>query len=193
RTGFGGGAAFGGFGGGGFGGFGGLSSGSQQAAANLTNQVTVIADPDTNSLLVRTNPKNFDSVRSILEELDRPVPQVLIKVLVAEVTHSDDNDVGAEFSALNLRASGNGQSVISNFGLDAAQATNGGVIAKVLETDFTATLYALEKIGKLDVLSRPYILASDNQLASIIVGQTVPIPSNSRVTDTGQTITSVEY
>jgi len=67
------------------------------------------------------------------------------------------------------------------------------LIAKVVETDFAATLYALQKVGKLDVLSRPYILASDNQLASIIVGQTVPIPTQSRVTDTGQTISNVEY
>jgi Flp pilus assembly secretin CpaC len=43
------------------------------------------------------------------------------------------------------------------------------------------------------VLSRPYILASDNQLASITVGQNVPFPSNSRITDNGQTITNVDY
>jgi len=118
---------------------------------------------------------------------------VLIKVLVAEVTHSSDTDLGVEFSAMNLRASGNGQSVLSNFGLDAAQATSGGLIAKVMETDFAATVRMLETVGKLDVLSRPYILASDNQLASIIVGQVVPIPTNTRVTDTGQTISNVDY
>jgi general secretion pathway protein D len=191
RSGFGGGGGLGGFGG--FGGFGGLSSGSQQTAASLAGQVSVIADPDTNSLLIRTSPKNYDSVKTILNELDRPVPQVLIKVLVAEVTHDNSNDVGVELSALNLRASGNGQSGIIDFGLSAAQATNGGFIGTLKETNFTAVLYALEQIGKLDVLSRPYILASDNQLASIIVGQTVPIPTESRVTDTGQTISSVSY
>ena len=193
RSGFGGGGGFGGFGGGGFGGFGGLSSASQQTAASLAGQVSVIADTDTNSLLVRTNPKNFDTVKSILDELDRPVPQVLIKVLVAEVTHSNDTDLGVEFSAMNLRASGNGQSVLSNFGLDAAQATSGGLVAKVLETDFAATVRMLETVGKLDVLSRPYILASDNQLASIIVGQVVPIPTNTRISDTGVVTSNVDY
>jgi hypothetical protein len=43
------------------------------------------------------------------------------------------------------------------------------------------------------VLSRPYILASDNQLASITVGQEVPTIQNSRVTDTGQTINTLQY
>jgi len=176
------------------GGFGGnVSSSSAQGAAGLQGQVSVIPDIDTNSLLVRTSPKNYEIVQGILLELDRPVPQVLIKVLVAEVSHDNSTDVGVEFSGLNVRASGNGQSAITNFGLDAAQATNGGLIAKVVETNFEATIRLLQSVGKTDVLSRPYILASDNQLASIIVGQTVPIPTNSRVTDTGQTINSVEY
>ena len=47
--------------------------------------------------------------------------------------------------------------------------------------------------GKLDVLSRPYVLASDNQLASITVGQEVPFVTNSRTTDTGQTINTIQY
>ena len=43
------------------------------------------------------------------------------------------------------------------------------------------------------MLSRPYILACDNQLASITVGQEVPFINNSRITDTGQTINTLNY
>jgi len=182
-----------GYGGSSYGGFGGLSSSAQQTASQLAGEVSVIAEPDTNSLLVRTSPKNYDSVKAILDELDRPVPQVLIKVLVAEVTHDDGLDLGVELSGMNMRASGNGTAGVVDFGLAAAQATNGGFIGTIKETNFTAVLHALQTVGKLDVLSRPYILASDNQLASIIVGQTVPIPTDSRVTDTGQTISSIQY
>ena len=39
---------------------------------------------------------------------------------------------------------------------------------------------------ELDVLSRPYILASDNQLATITVGQEVPFITRSQLTDQGQ-------
>lgn len=183
----------GGFGTGGFGGFGGfgaVSSTAARAASDLAGQVTIIADTDTNSLLVRTAPGNFDRVKAVLAELDRPVAQVLIKVLVAEVTHSNESDIGAQFSVLNLRASGLGQTVGTNFGL-ASQ--TGGLVVRVLEDDFTATIRLLEKQGKLDVLSRPYILASDNQLATITVGQSVPLITNSRITDTGQTINTLSY
>jgi general secretion pathway protein D len=184
----GGGFAGGGFGGGGF--RGGVSTGAQRTGADLAGQVTIIADPDTNSLLVRTRPGNYERVKAVLAELDRPVGQVLIKVLVAEVTHDNTTDIGAEFSILNLRASGNGQRGGTNFGLSRLTS---GLVVQILESDFSATVRALEQVGKLDVLSRPYILASDNQLASITVGQEIPFITNSRITDTGQTINSVEY
>jgi general secretion pathway protein D len=51
----------------------------------------------------------------------------------------------------------------------------------------------LQKVGKLDVLSRPYILGSDNQKATITVGQQVPFITSSRTTDTGQTINTIQY
>jgi general secretion pathway protein D len=190
------GGAFGGTGGGrggafgGTGGGGGLSSGSLRAAVDLAGQVTIIADPDTNSLLVRTSPKNYDRVKVILEELDRAVAQVLIKVLIAEVTHDKGSDIGTEFSVLNLRASGLGQKVGTDFGL---AKPSPGLVVQILEQDFTATIRALETAGKLDVLSRPYILASDNQLASILIGQEVPFITYSQLTDTGQINNTIQY
>jgi general secretion pathway protein D len=149
-----------------------------------------VADEDTNSLMVMTAPKNFERVKAVLAELDRDVPQVLIKVLIAEVTHDNSRDLGAEFSVLNLRANGNGPQIGTDFGI--AQQT-GGLVFKVTENDFTAAIRALDTVGKLDVLSRPYILASDNQLASITVGQEVPFITNTRTTDTGQTINTIQY
>lgn len=166
-----------------------LSAAAAQAANDLTGQVSVVADADTNSLLVMTSSANFDRVRNIVNELDRPVPQVLIKVLVAEVTHNRTTDIGVEFSAINLKTSGD-TTVFTDFGVEAA---TGGLIAKLVETDVTVAIRALEEVGKLDVLSRPYILASDNQEASIIVGQEVPIINSSRITDTGQTINTLIY
>jgi general secretion pathway protein D len=201
NRGFGGGGGGGGFGGGGqragggfFGGGGGLSSSAQSAASSLAGQVVVIAEPDTNSILIRTNPKNYPQVKVVLDDLDRPIPQVLIKVLVAEVTHDNSSDIGAQLSALNLRAGTgavpNGQTAGTNFNIPL---TGTGFVASIIESNFSATIRALETSGKLDVLSRPYILASDNQLASINVGQEIPIITNSRITDTGDTINTPQY
>ncbi|HZN63909.1 MAG TPA: secretin N-terminal domain-containing protein, partial [Tepidisphaeraceae bacterium] len=190
QGGFGGGGFGGrGFGGGGFGG--GMGGGMGGVNSDLAGQVFVIADPDTNSLLITTLTRHVPRLKEVLAELDRPVPQVLIKCLIAEVTHDNTIDFGVEFSVLNLDM--NGQPIIragTDFGI--AGETSGAVV-RLLETEATAALRALESVGKLDVLSRPYILASDNQLATITVGQEVPRITQSRLTETGQTINTVEY
>ncbi len=167
-----------------------LSATTRQMATGLLGQVYVVANADTNSLMVMTAPKNFVPVKMILADLDRRVPQVLIKVLLAEVTHSDNTDIGVEFSVLNLAPFGRKSTLVTDMGV-AAQ--SGGLIYKMVDGDFTGILRALEKIGKLDVLSRPYILASDNQAATINVGQKIPLIVNTRTTDTGQTINTIQY
>jgi general secretion pathway protein D len=168
-----------------------ISAGAAAAAADLAGEVYIVADEDSNSLLVRTASKNIERVKQIIAELDRAVRQVLIKVLIAEVTHSKSLDLGAEFSVLNVRMGTGSASISTDFSV-AAQ--SGGLIYTFADAeDFTATIRALEGVGKLDVLSRPYILASDNQEASITVGQEVPFIRNTRTTDTGQTINTIEY
>ena len=177
-------------GGGGGAGAAGQVQASGASSEDLSGELQVVADEDSNSVIIRTAPKNFDRIRQLLEELDRPVPQVVIRVLIAEVTHDDSLDLGTEISALNLRSSGLGQSAATDLGIPA---TPDGLTLRVLEQDLTVTMNALREAGKLDVLSRPHILASDNQEATITVGQEVPFIRNSRVTDTGQTINTVEY
>ncbi|MCE5280110.1 MAG: type II secretion system secretin GspD [Planctomycetaceae bacterium] len=160
------------------------------AASDLIGQVFIVAEADTNSLLVTTSSKNFDRVREIIANLDHAVPQVLIKVLIAEVTHENSLDLGVEFSGMNLRASGKGFSAGTDFKI-AAETT--GFMFKLNEQNILATIRAIAGVDKLDVLSRPYILTGDNQQAAIMVGQEVPFITNTRITDTGQTINTVEY
>lgn len=78
----------------------------------------------------------------------------------------------------------------SVFGL--AQATD-GTFARVITDDWQATLRLMATNGKVEVLSRPSILARNNQEAVIVVGQEVPFITNSRITDNGQTINTIEY
>ncbi|HNQ34826.1 MAG TPA: type II secretion system secretin GspD, partial [bacterium] len=156
--------------------------------SSLEGQVYVVANSDTNSLMVMTASKNFDRVKEIIDDLDRPLPQVLIKVLIAEVTYDRSLDLGTEFSILNLGADAKG-SVFTKFGVD----QGAGMVVSLVEKDVTAALTALQKVGKLDVLSRPYILGSENQRAQITVGQRVPFITNTRTTETGQTINTIQY
>jgi general secretion pathway protein D len=167
-----------------------LSDGSVLAALDMAGQVYVAADTDSNTLLIMAPGKFFQRIKQIVEELDRDVPQVLIKVLIAEVSHTNTTDLGMEFSVLNMRPSGRGSQLFTDF--DVAE-QSGGVMVKLLEKDITGALRALQKVGKMNVLSRPYILASDNQQAKITVGREVPFITNTRTTETGQTLNTIQY
>lgn len=168
------------------------------AASGLAGQVSVVADPNTNALLVSVNPKNWDRVKQVLDALDVAVQQVLIKVLIAEVTHDNATDLGAEFSLLNPRLDGAGSLTEGSqggtrFGIPGLDTGRGGIF-QITESNFNATIRALETTGKLDVLSRPYILASDNQLANITVGQQFPYVTDSSINGTtGGVTNSVNY
>nr|MDP9173496.1 hypothetical protein [Planctomycetota bacterium] len=174
------------------GGGGGAGSASG-ALSDLTGEVYVVADTDTNSLLIATATKYKDEVLKVIEQLDRPVPQVLIKCLIAEVTHDNTDDLGLDFSVLNLRPSGRGAGLVQNLGNAASSATNGGLTVQLLEQNLSATFHILQKQGKLDVLSRPYILTSDNQEANILVGQEVPFITESRLDTNNNTINTIQY
>lgn len=183
----------GGFGGrGGFGSSGGSSGGMRLStkAGDLVGQVYFEADTDTNSILAIAASKHHPKIMELLKEMDKPVPQVLIKVLIAEVTHSNSSDLGMEFSMLNLRNSGGSTLTASDFGL---APLSEGLVVRTLEGDLDVILHAMETQGVLNILSRPYILASNNQAASITVGDTVPFITESRTTETGQTINTIQY
>jgi general secretion pathway protein D len=69
-------------------------------------------------------------------------------------------------------------------------AGNGGLY-QVLGNNFTATVQALATAGKAQVLSRPSILARDGQMAEIVVGQSIYLPSSVSFTAVGGTGTTI--
>jgi general secretion pathway protein D len=189
-------SAFGGTGnrgggiGGGFGGGSGVG-GAAGGMSELMGQVYVVADQDTNSLLVATASKFKADVEKVIAQLDRPVAQVLIKVLIAEVTHDNSSDLGVDFSVLDKNSTtGHGATLGQNLGTAAA---TGGLVVNILERDLNVTIRALATSGKLDVLSRPYILASDNQAAQITVGSEVPFVTNTRIDSLGGQTNTIQY
>ena len=82
--------------GGGFGGFGGLSQSAMGTASSLAGQVVVIARSGHQLAPGPYQPQRRQARQEVLKELDRPVGQVLIKVLIAEVTHDNTLDIGEE-------------------------------------------------------------------------------------------------
>ncbi|MEN6578079.1 MAG: secretin N-terminal domain-containing protein [Phycisphaerales bacterium] len=178
---------------------GGASSSSSDSSDDLSDETYFEADPNTNSLLCMTSTKNYEKIRPIIEELDKPVGQVLIKVLFAEVTHSDGLDLGTEFSMLNMRDSGGSTQTIGIFDKGdtlttmANETSTTGLAIRTLEGDLDLTLRALQETQKLNVLSRPYVLTRNNQTATITVAEEVPIPESETTSGSIGSTTSFTY
>lgn len=158
-------------------------------ASSVTDEVYIEADADTNSLIIMTSTKNYDKIRKIVEKLDIPIPQVLIKVLLAELTTSDALDVGVEWSMLNMRSGGD--SFLNEFSYSPVPTE--GFVSEIMTGDLDVTIRALQETGDLNILSRPYILTSNNQTAIINVGQRYPFIVDSTRTDNDSVVNTVDY
>ncbi len=182
------------------GGGGGASAGSTRQYTNSTmvGEATITSDLQTRRLIVVTDDETNENIRTIIASLDQPKPQVLINVVFVQVTHDKGVDLGAEgvFNG-TLAVKGEPRGIATTrFGVaDAlADGTQYGAFYRILGQDVTATLRALSAVTKTEILSRPSVLTRNNQQATIMVGQSVPIITNSRVSDqTNTTINTVQY
>lgn len=89
--------------------------------SNLFSNVTrVFADGTLNRLVIRTTPRTYASIKALLDKLDVVPAQVLLQVLVVEVTLSESTQFGLEFSG-----HGTGDDIMSLFGTNYATGAPG--------------------------------------------------------------------
>ncbi|MBN1491028.1 MAG: hypothetical protein JXA69_14030, partial [Phycisphaerae bacterium] len=172
----------------------------------LERQVTIEADEDSNSLLLSYNPRMEAKVIEMVNKLDQAPPQVMIQVLLAEVTLTDTVEMGMEFALQDLlfteHAVTGPNDTIQGNNFDFVGGTDVGAIGSgslggfsftITGEDFNFLLRALQTEGRLEVLSRPSIMVADNQEANITVGENVPVVERVSVTSGGVVVPQVNY
>src|ERR1019366_7536613 len=225
----GGGGGGGGFGGGGLRGRGARSTASSAGTTARTypNNTSIgdayfSIDPETRRVVFIADEATAKAIGQVLTNLDRPKPQVLIKVVFLEVTHTDGSDIGIEGTFSKSIGSSPGSGLVTNFtvvsntiqptsitggnNLPFASAANtfgqpgsssafGGAngLYQILGQDYTVTLHAIAQAGKSKVLSRPSILARNNQPATITVGQSVPLITGVTYDSFGNSHNAITY
>ena len=139
----------------------------------LEEEVTVVGDAKSNKLVISTSPRYMQTVLGIVKELDAAPPQVMIQVLLAEVTLDSDDTWGMD---ANIGPFGGEGYRIGSQAAGAGVATALGVPnLSVSSADFGVLIRALEVQGKLEVLSNPQVMVNNNQEAKIQVGDNVAI------------------
>jgi len=161
----------------------------------LDEEVAIVAEPVTNSLLVSASPRYFEQVEEMITELDQPQKQVLIEVLLAEVTLDGTTEWGVQWNTtVDLRGKGISDQETDNNSLKLdGETVVGGLTASLTGDNWGFILKAMQSDGRLEILSRPQILAADNMVANINVGQQVPVVTGSRITERGDSINNFEY
>jgi len=156
------------------------STKTDQSSSLFDTSVRVFADGVLNRLVIRTTPRTYASIKALLDRLDVVPAQVLLQVLVIEVTLTDSTKFGIEMSA-----QGSGSGLNSLLGTSYSDLTP---YSETKQDGFTYLLSdpnnpenkfgyirALAGNNAVKVVSSPQLLVSSNTEARIQVGKQVPI------------------
>jgi len=138
----------------------------------LRGEVQIVPDEATNSLLVRAQPQDWEVLHQSIEALDLRPLQVLIEVLIAEVRHTRDFQLGVSGRV------GDDSTKVGNATSATLQGSSTGDfvlrVMRIGRINIDVALSALSSSGNVRILSRPVILAQNNQEARILIGSERP-------------------
>lgn len=147
----------------------------------FAGEPVLLGDDDRNVILIRALPVDYSRIVKLLERLDNLPRQVLIEVMIAEVTLSDGWELGVEWAMKNKDLKINGTSyqqkmasLNSKDGLTKATPL-GFTYLFQKGSDTVAMLNMLASENEVSLLSSPQILVLNNEEATVNVGDQVPI------------------
>jgi len=179
---------------------------SGEGGAPPSVEIRFVADEVTNAVIVTTYPRLWKEMEETIKKLDRMPRQVLIEVLAAEVTLTDDTKLGVEWAVRSGRydVSSSPSGLLPGRPAQSLIPLGGAVplgfnFFTFAADKFLAALNALASENRVNVLSNPSIMTAENKKAIINVSTSVPIVTSQQVPVatggiTGNAITqTVEY
>ena len=191
------------------------------AAANRScKDVRITPDTVNNSLLIYADQANYRIIEATLLQVDKPQIQVAIDATIAEVTLTNDLSYGVQsyLTSRNVGLKPNTGSILNTQATTApattTDPTTGAVsVAGSLTNAFinrafpgfnflvgtgtqpTAILDALHAVTSVKVLSNPSLVVINNQVATLQVGDSVPISTGSAtvLTTSNTVVNTIDY
>ena len=169
----------------------------------ISQNAIIQADEETNALIITADPNTLKNLKAVIRQLDIRRAQVLIEAIIAEITTSNDKEIGVGIAVDGSQKTDGALPVgLSNFaGIgELLLATIGGTTPTTLPSGLSfgigeersngvrygALLRALQTDQNTNILSTPNIVTLDNEEAELIVGQNLPFVTGS-FTGTGST------
>ena len=166
----------------------GPTAGGEALVLDITR---IIPDEVTNTIVILATPDDYALMFETIQKIDIVPRQVMIEVMIAEVTLGDDLRFGIEWS-IKAKIDKGFASMGFNTGLDRTTAQGFTFLGIDRTGLIQGFLQALATESKVNVLASPHILAADNREARIQIGNQVPIvTSETPISTIGTTGTSV--
>ncbi|HET8710354.1 MAG TPA: type II secretion system secretin GspD [Spongiibacteraceae bacterium] len=167
---------------------------------------SIDASESANAVVINAPPGLSDSLKNVVQKLDVRRAQVLVEALIVEVSSDITNDIGVIWGSTNindLNGSGGvaGVNALGKLdligtakGLDSTGAITdiaapGGGLTLGYYTggNLQAAIRALSANTKANIISTPTIVAIDNEEASLLVGQNVPLKTGQQTSAASST------
>jgi general secretion pathway protein D len=153
----------------------------------------IIPDEPTNSLIIRASMSEYADILENLKVVDVYPQQVLLEVLVGEVTLTDELKLGIDWSFTNMFGPGGAYKGTATLASGVASNNFNYLVEKTGK--LTAAFRSLAQDGKASVLSSPSVIATNGKKARINVADQVPVVTSTLQSNTNPpvTTTTVEY
>lgn len=182
----------------------GVSNSSTQISADNGKQdkINIDAHPDTNALIITAKQSLFPALETVIRKLDIRRAQVLVEAIIVEILETDGMDLGVQWYGENglvqfnnaqvpigslLQGKSGDQDEVSTTTDDGAlaQMLSGakGALIGIGNDDWGALLQAVAVNSNSNILATPSITTVDNEQASFLVGQEIPIITGSAAGD----------
>jgi general secretion pathway protein D len=179
-----------------------LRSASTGSGQGVLPGVRITADVVNNTLLIYANQESYKIIERTLNQLDRPQLQVSIEATIAEISLNENLAYGVQFF-LKSADIGLGRDK-GSLVFTPSTAASGSLIGRVLpgfnfligsEAEPRLILDALRGVTEVKVLSTPSLVVLDNQVATLQVGDQVPVTTGTATVLAGNTpvVNSIDY
>lgn len=169
------------------------STSSAGAGSNFSEDLSITADPATNSLIIAANKSDYEKIKELLQQLDIKRRQVLVEATLLEVNITDGEELGTQLLGSTGGSDGgvaaiqnygglqqllSNPSALQNFSIAAASAGTLTLPGGLEIPTQTALITAAKNNSNANILSAPTLLTADNEEAEIVVGRNVPFISS---------------
>lgn len=170
--------------------------------------VRIFADGSLNRLVIRTTPRTYSTIKALLDRLDVVPAQVLLQIMIVEVTLTESTQFGLEFSQ-EFQANGiqsiygtNYSNLTPTYTTTSTDSSGTSTESTVMQNGFTYLLAdqnnknkfgyirASAGNGNVKIISNPQMLVTSHTAATINVGRTIYIRTQS-VTNTSSSDANV--